>query len=100
MAEKTPPIEDPGARAAEAVGAGRDEMNLAEFPLTLLADRVPGEVKTLCYASRPGTLIVTGSDAFGLPTAADADVIIGLIQLTRLRNEFADPKVPFTRYEL
>ncbi len=80
--------------------AGRDEMNLAEFPLTLLADRVPKQTKTLCYASRNGTLVVSGSDAYGLPTAADADVIIGLIQLTRLRNNFADPKVPFTRYEL
>ena len=80
--------------------SGRDEMNLAEFPLTLLADRAPKEQKTLRYASHHGTLIVTGSDAHGLPTAGDADVIIGLIQLTRLRNGFADPKVPFTRYEL
>lgn len=79
---------------------GRDEMNLAEFPLTLLADRVPGDLKTLCYVSRPGTLIVTGSDAFGLPVAADADVIIGLIQLTRIHNNFSDPKVPFTRYQM
>lgn len=99
MAEKPQVIEDAGGRAGE-LASGRDEMNLAEFPLTLLADRVPGEIKTLCYVSRPGTLVVTGSDAFGLPTAADADVIIGLIQLTRLRNDFADPKVPFTRYEL
>ena len=87
------------SRAAD-ISSGRDEMNLAEFPLTLLADRAPKEQKTLCYASHHGTLLVTGSDAHGLPTAADADVIIGLIQLTRLRNGFADPKVPFTRYEL
>src|SRR5262249_8006918 len=36
----------------------------------------------------------------GLPTAGDTDVLVGLIQLTRLRNNFTEPKVNFTRYEL
>lgn len=80
--------------------SGRDEMNLAEFPLALLTDRAPQGQKTLLYAHPHGRLIITGSDAFGLPTAADTDVLIGLVQLTRLRNNFTDPKVHFTRYEL
>src|ERR1700730_15233776 len=80
--------------------SGRDEMNLAEYPLALLADRVPKGQKTLQYVNPHGTLTITGSDAFGLPTAADTDVLIGLIQLTRVRNNFTDPKVNFTRYEL
>jgi hypothetical protein len=79
---------------------GRDEMNLAEFPITLLADRAPGGVKTLVFEDAQGRLTVTGSDAYGLPTAADADVLIGLIQITKLRNNFAEPTVNFTRYEL
>src|SRR6185437_4623505 len=79
---------------------GRDEMNLAEFPITLLTDRVHQGKKTLCYEDRHGKLTVTGSDAYGLPTAADADVIVALIQLTKLRTNFTDPMVNFTRYEL
>jgi hypothetical protein len=79
---------------------GRDEMNLAEFPIALLTDRVPQGLKTLEFATGSGKLIVTGSDAHGLPTAMDADVIIGLIQLTRIRNNFTDPTVGFSRYEL
>ena len=79
---------------------GRDEMNLAEFPITLLAERVPQGLKTLTFEDRHGTLTISGSDAHGLPTAPDADVIVGLIQLTKLRNDFTDPRVSFSRYEL
>jgi hypothetical protein len=79
---------------------GRDEMNLAEYPITLLADRVPEGCKTLVFEDRHGTLTVLGSDAYGLPTALDNDVIVGLIQLTKLRSDFTDPTVPFSRYEL
>jgi hypothetical protein len=79
---------------------GRDEMNLAEFPLTLLTDRVPEGQNTLHYEDRHGKLTITGSDAYGLPTAADADVIVALIQLTKKKNNFSDPTVNFTRYEL
>ena len=93
------PAEDETARPAN-VRTGRDEMNLAEFPLALLADRAPKGQKTLHYASPHGTLTITGSDAYGLPTAADTDVLVGLIQLTRIRNNFTEPKVNFTRYEL
>ena len=28
---------------------GRDEMNLAEFPIALLSDRAPSDVKTIQY---------------------------------------------------
>lgn len=81
--------------------SGRDEMNLAEYPLSLLADRAPKGQKTLEYENpHGGKLTITGSDAYGLPTAGDTDILIGLIQLTRLRNNFTAPKVQFTRYEL
>ncbi|MBV8382370.1 MAG: replication initiator protein A, partial [Planctomycetaceae bacterium] len=80
--------------------AGRDEMNLAEYPITLLADRVPEGCKTMVFEDRHGKLTVSGSDAYGLPTAPDSDVIVGLIQLTKLRNDFTNPTVEFTRYEL
>jgi plasmid replication initiation protein len=79
---------------------GRDEMNLSEIPITVLADRVTSGVKSLIFKTEFGTLTVSGSDAYGLPTAPDADVIVGLIQLTKQANNFTCPEVPFTRYEL
>src|SRR5271170_1330798 len=79
---------------------GRDEMNLAEFPIALLADRALKGQKTLYFEDLHGRLTVTGSDAFGLPTAADADVIVALIYLTKIRNDFGDVKVNFSRYEI
>ena len=79
---------------------GRDEMNLAEFPITLLTERVPPGCKTMVFEDQHGKLTVIGSDAYGLPTALDSDVIVILIQLTKMRNDFTDPTVEFTRYEL
>lgn len=90
-------------------GEAKDEMNLAEFPLCALAHRLNPEVKTLRFEDRihdkstgntiTRQLTITGSDAYGLPTEKDDEVLLGLIQLTRLRG-FADRKVFFTRHEL
>ena len=87
----------------------KDEMNLAEFPLCALSHRLKPEVKTLRFEDRTWDkgrnewitrqLTVTGSNAHGLPTEKDDEVLLGLIQLTRLRG-FADRKVFFTRHEL
>lgn len=98
MAAKNSPAKPDQSRPLPLIG--RDEMNLAEFPIALLADRVPEGQKSLYFENQQGRLTVTGSDAYGLPTAADADVIIALIYLTKLRNNFSDAKVNFSRYEL
>ncbi len=94
---------------AQKVSEGKDEMNLAEFPLCALSHRPQHDQKTLRFEDRlfdkgkgewiTRQLTVTGSDAFGLPTALDDEVLLGLIQLTHQRN-FADRKVPFTRHQL
>ena len=96
-------------RMPQRNGEAKDEMNLAEFPLCALAHRLNPEVKTLRFEDRvldkgrnewiTRQLTVTGSDAYGLPTEKDDEVLLGLIQLTRLHG-FADRKVPFTRHEL
>lgn len=88
---------------------GKDEMNLAEFPLSAIADRLDPGQKTLVFEDRvwdqargemvPRQLLITASDEYGLPTARDDEVILGLIQLSRMQG-FADRKVPFTRYQL
>jgi hypothetical protein len=89
---------EPDEASTELIG--RDEMNLAEFPITLLSDRPARDQKTLCYEDAQGKLLITGSDAYGLPTAADADVIVALMQLTKTKNNFTDASVSFSRYEL
>lgn len=87
-------------RDGDPLRHGRDEMNLAEFPIGLIADRSTGGVKTVVYQDKDETLTVTGSDLLGLPTALDIDVMIALIHLTKVKNDFADATVRFTRYEL
>jgi hypothetical protein len=94
------PRDDRQASTEPASLLGRDELNLAEFPITLLADYASKGEKTLTFRGGNGRLTVTGSDAYGLPTALDADVIVALIYLTKLRNDFQDVKVNFSRYEL
>ncbi len=87
----------------------KDEMNLAEFPLCCVADRADPGQKTLCFEDRlwddrrgemiTRRLTITSADQYGLPTALDDEVLLGLIQLSKLRD-FADRRVPFTRYQL
>ena len=86
----------------------RDEMNLAEFPLTILSTRTNPKIKTLEFSdsvkNKDGDLInrrwiITGADKFGLPTSSDDEVLLGLLKLT-VDNGMNSPKVYFTRYEM
>lgn len=90
---------------------GRDELNLIEFPLTLLTDRPSASMEPLVYSdtvydSGDGgrqvarTLTITPAVGQGLPTATDGDVLLALIQLTRWSNGFTNRTVKFSRYEL
>jgi plasmid replication initiation protein len=99
-----------GRRGPARSPEGRDEFNLVEFPLTLLTDRAPRAQKTLEWEDEitdkatglpvKRRVIVTGSDAYGLPTAIDNDVLFALIQLTKRANDFTSRDVRFSRYEL
>ncbi len=86
----------------------RDEMNLAEFPLTVLSKRADPSIKTLEFSDtvkgKNGDVInrkwiITGADKFGLPTSSDDEVLLGLLKLTA-DDGLRSPKVHFTRYEL
>jgi plasmid replication initiation protein len=87
----------------------RDELNFAEFPLASVSTKIPKGQKTLEFNDEifdkarnervSRKLTITASDKYGLPTAIDDEVILGLIQLTG-KADFADRKVFFTRYEL
>lgn len=92
--EGTPPV----------LTLGKDEMNLAEFPFAILAKRAGPEKKTIEVvqegrdeAGRPvrQEWIVTGSDKFGLPVAADDEVYVALMKLLR-DSHFKDRTVRFT----
>ena len=95
---------------AEGIEPGyKDELNLAEFPIAALADRVPDGQLSLVFEDqieqRDGPpivrrLTITGTHKHGLPTALDDEVMVGLIQLTKRRNNFTDQRVSFSRYEL
>lgn len=89
---------------------GTDENNLAEFPLSVLTDTVPAGLKTLEFEDtltdwKSGQTIsrrvcITGSDKYGLPTPKDEDVLLALINLTKITNNFASPELYFIRRQL
>src|SRR5262249_3604408 len=106
---QSPPPREPVTPQVD-LNSGRDELNLAEFPLSALSSRLPTDMKTLVFEDRirdrsNGELIarrltITAADRHGLPTAIDDDVIVGLIQLTKAYNGLADRTVYFSRYAL
>ena len=95
---------------ASTVDTGyKDELNLAEFPIAALTDRVPDGQTTLVFEDKLDQpdgppivrrLTIMAPSKHGLPAAMDDEVMVGLIQLTKRRNNFTDPKVSFSRYEL
>lgn len=109
MEERKPEEIERPREVLKLVG-GRDELNLAEFPISVLSDRVPDGMKTLVFEDevfdqQAGEMVkrrltITGSDAYGLPTAVDDEILVALIQLTKLANGFTNRQVHFTRYEL
>lgn len=92
-----------------AVGIGKDELNLAEFPLSVVGRRPPAGVKTVYFEDETWDrgakrlvsrrLTVTASDLLGLPTATDEEVLVGCLKLTRDQG-FRSPRIEFVPYEL
>lgn len=88
---------------------GRDELNLAEFPLSSISDRYDPEQKTMIfedriYDERRGEIItrkltITASDEYGLPTALDDEVMLALVQVSKLQK-FSGRKVYFSRSQI
>jgi plasmid replication initiation protein len=83
-------MKEPDLQAAlvTPIVLGKDEMNLAEYPLSILTHRIPRDRKTYSFTQRitdhEGTLVkqtwsVLGSDKYGLPTPYDDDVLIALL---------------------
>jgi hypothetical protein len=89
---------------------GADELNLAEFPLAVFSRRRFSGQKTLAFEDEvfdhgakrtvQRRLVISGSDRLGLPTPADVDVLLVLIQLSKQRGNFQARVFSFSRYEL
>ena len=101
-------VSSDGHALTNPVKLSRDEMNLAEFPLTVLSKRADPSIKTLEFTDyvkgKNGDVvqrqwIITGADKFGLPTSSDDEVLLGLLKLTADQG-LQTRKVHFTRYEL
>lgn len=85
---------------------GRDEMNLIEFPFGPISpqDAKTFEVEHTVFDRKlkrevNRTLLITGSDAFGLPRPIDDQVLMGMKALTHEAG-FKSKKVEFSRYRL
>ena len=85
------------SRATSIVPAfiGKDEMNLAEYPFSLLTHRIPPNRKTYSLTQHitdsqgrtvKQTWSVLGSDKYGLPTPYDDDVILALLYCYKDQN--------------
>ena len=92
----------------ESFDKGKDELNLAEFPIAVVAESArPGQL-TLVFSDTirdrsTGKMVersvtVHGTEEWGLPAAQDDDVMIGLLQLCFLSGW--PKRVRFTRYQL
>lgn len=91
-----------------AENQGRDELNLAEFPLCSLSGKQQTEDMTLQFTDQiwddsrgkyiDRMLTVAGTKRHGLPTSIDDEVLLALIQISAARGY---PKeVEFSRYEV
>jgi hypothetical protein len=114
---KGPELQNPHAEGEEPLfrtpgsdyKEGRDEMNLAELPLSSIADRFLDGRKTVVFVDEfwdrelgqraTRELAISGSDRYGLPTASDEDVLLACVQLSSMQK-FRDRDVHFSRYEL
>lgn len=100
---------DKNERQRLDLGDGRDELNLAEFPLSLISRQASDDVKVLVFEDTvydsesrklvPRKVTISGSADCGLPSAADEEVLLALIQITKQQG-FRSDKVHFSRYQL
>ena len=94
---------------------GRDEMNLAEFPISVLQRQQPTDgrgvkLDTVTYNSSrydPASrrrlqqrVTLETTSRHGLPTPADENVVLALLHVAKHTHNFADPVVHFSPRQL
>jgi hypothetical protein len=97
------------AKRLVRLSAGRDEMNLCEFPFATLSERSSGrnrmrfEIEEFDPKIRQmvrRALTVKGDPEFGLPTQKDEEIYLGLMKYSYDYNGFSDAEVKFSRTAL
>ena len=79
----------------------REEMNIVEYPITLLSKKIPKGVSKIEYIDwvtidgkkRPLKWIVSGSEEYGLPVGGDQDIYIAIMETWR-EDGFKDRTIP------
>jgi hypothetical protein len=96
----------PSADFISAILNGKDEMNLAEFPIarlgyhdTRLSIEYRGQIVDKSGNVLDQKWIVDGSPTFGLPTEFADRVLVALISISG-QDQFSNRKVPFTIYRV
>ncbi len=107
-AREQPPLADDSV-GVEHLSQGVDELNLVEFPLAAITDRIIDGKKTIILDDSvfdrvtqtqvDRRLTISGSDRYGLPTAKDEDVLLACLQISKL-CDFRSREVTFSRYEM
>ena len=106
---------NPHEPAAPSFADGRDEMNLADFPISVLSrrppkdaggrlvDQVVSEATTYDPVARrrvPQRVTLSTSSRVGLPTPADENVVLALLHAAKRADGFAGPRVHFSPHQL
>ena len=79
----------------------REEMNIVEYPITLISKKVPKGVSKIEYTDwvtidgkkRPLKWIVSGSEEYGMPVGGDQDIYIAIMEIWR-EEGFKDRMIP------
>ncbi len=102
-----------GSRAMPLLG--RDELNLIDFPIGTLSYKQPKNedgsrpdelvfsVETFDHQQGkiiPKKLTTRTSSKYGFPTPKEEQLLVGLLLLTRMKNNFSQPRVEFRSGEL
>jgi hypothetical protein len=102
-------------RPSTPPSSGRDELNLIDFPISVLQYQQPLDAdgnrpdELVCVIRSfdrylgevvPRKLTRRTASKHGFPTPLEEEVLIALLTLTRLKNDFASPRVSFRNAEL
>ena len=115
MADSKQPRKPAAPSELDYAANGRDELNLAEFPISVLQWKQPKDkdgrkLDTIVYEATaynpvarrviPQRVTLTSPTKIGLPTPADEVVILALLCVAKHMHDFAEPRVHFSPHQL
>lgn len=109
------PSRPPTDTRPSPLSQGRDEMNLAEFPISVATRKQPKDkqgqkLDQITYQSTtydpstrrriPQTVTLTTASRYGLPTPADENVLLSLLLVAKKTTDFREARVYFVPRQL